>query len=166
MDVLVVRHAIALDKAEAARAGMPDGERPLTREGKRRAKSVARGLAHRVPELAAILTSPLRRAVETADVLARRYPTAAYIETAALTPDAEPAALEQVLATHAVQPVVAVIGHEPHLSGWVSWCLTGDERPIVELRKSGACLLHFDGAPARGTGRLMWLLTPGIARRL
>lgn len=166
MDVLVVRHAIALDRAEAEAQGVPEAERPLTSEGRTRMKGVARGLAKRVPELGALISSPWLRAKETAALLAARYRGLDCIETEALLPEAEPQALRQVLLEHAHHGVVAVVGHEPHLSGWVSWCLTGETRPLLALRKGGACLLRFDGPLAAGGGRLEWLLTPALARRL
>jgi phosphohistidine phosphatase len=164
--VLVVRHAIALDKAEAQRVGMPDSERPLTREGRERMKAVARGLGKRVPDVSVIFTSPWLRATETAELLRRRYSEIGWVQSEALLPGAEPSALASALSEHGYDGVLAVVGHEPHLSGWVSWCLTGDTRPILELRKGGACLLRFPTdvvAPAQA--QLLWLTTPGIARR-
>lgn len=166
MDVLVVRHGVALDRVEAESQGVTEAERPLTAEGQRRTKGVARGLSKRVPEVAVLISSPLLRARQTAELLRERYRGLGCIETEALLPDAEPRALEQVLNAHGSQPVVAVVGHEPHLSGWVGWSLTGEQRSIVDLRKGGACLLRFDGAVAAGAGRLHWLLTPALARRL
>jgi phosphohistidine phosphatase len=178
VDVLVVRHAIALDKAEAERLGMPDSERPLTREGRARMKRVARGLGKRVPDLSVLFTSPWRRAVETAELLRKRYAELGWVETQALIPGAEPAALAGAVSERAYEGVVGVVGHEPHLSAWVTWCLTGESRasvevspelerpPVVELRKGGACLLRFPREVAPGRGRLLWLVTSGIARRL
>ena len=167
MEVLVVRHAIALDKAEAQRVGMPDSERPLTPEGRERMKEVARGLAQRVPDISAIFTSPWLRAVETAELLRKRYSDIGWMHNEALLPGTEPSVLASALSQHGYEGVLAVVGHEPHLSGWVSWCLTGDTRPILELRKGGACLLRFPTdvvVPAQA--QLLWLMTPGIARKL
>ena len=166
MEVLVVRHGIALDKAEAQRVGMPDHERPLTREGRERMKGVARGLAKRVPDISVIFTSPWVRAVETAELLRQRYSEIGWVQSEALLPEAEPAALASALSEHGYPGVLAVVGHEPHLSGWISWCLTGDTRPVLELRKGGACLLRFPGnVVASRQAQLLWLMTPGIARR-
>jgi phosphohistidine phosphatase len=88
------------------------------------------------------------------------------LESDALVPGAEPDALLAELAAFAADPVVAVVGHEPHLSGWVSWCLTGSLEPLLELGKGGACLLRFAEGLGRGRARLLWLVTPGILRRL
>jgi phosphohistidine phosphatase len=186
VNVLVVRHAVALDQDEANERGMPDAERPLTKKGRRRMKRVARGLARSVPSLAAIFSSPWRRAVETAELLQARFEGLRNLETDALLPDAEPEALAQCLTEclterlggSPARALVAVVGHEPHLSEWVSWCLVGPRssggaprriielRPSIELRKGGACSLRFAGAVGPGLGQLLWLMTPAVLRQL
>ena len=166
MKVLVVRHAIALDRAEAERIGIPDSERPLTREGRERMKAVARGLVQRVPDISVIFTSPWLRATETAELLRRRYSDIGWVQSEAVLPGTDPSALARALSGHGYEGALAVVGHEPHLSGWVSWCLTGDTRPILELRKGGACLLRFPtDVVASAQAQLLWLLTPGLARK-
>jgi phosphohistidine phosphatase len=99
-------------------------------------------------------------------LLERAYGRLQRLESEALIPGAEPAALVAELSAYAVDPAVAVVGHEPHLSQWVSWCLTGSLEPVVELRKGGACLLSFGEGLGAGRARLLWLMTPGILRRL
>ena len=166
MEVLVVRHALALDKDEASQQGLPDRDRPLTTDGKTRMRRIARALASRAPEVTALVTSPWRRAVETGDLLQRAYGRLQRLESEALIPGADPATLAAELSAYAADPAVAVVGHEPHLSGWVSWCLTGSLEPLVELRKGGACLLAFSHELGAGRARLLWLMTPAILRRL
>jgi phosphohistidine phosphatase len=83
-----------------------------------------------------------------------------------LIPGADPETLAAQLSTHAAEPAVALVGHEPHLSGWVSWCLTGSLDSIIELKKGGACLLRFSDMIAPRRARLIWLMTPAALRRL
>jgi len=198
VDVLVVRHALALDKDEANELGVPDAERPLTKDGRRRMKGVARGHARSVPNLSVLFSSPWRRAIETTELLRARckgrglmtqglmtegvMTKGKVVETDALLPDAEPEALAECLAGTPipggpVNAAVAVVGHEPHLSSWVSWCLTGGRnpnierpslqlRPILQLRKGGACLLRFEDAVGPSRGKLLWLMTPAVLRQL
>jgi phosphohistidine phosphatase len=166
MDVMVVRHAPALDRDEASRQGLSDHERPLTTEGTTKMKRIARGLVSRAPDISVLMTSPWRRAVETGDLLQKAYGRSHRLETEALIPGAEPNALLEQVSTFAADPVVAVVGHEPHLSSWVSWCLTGSLEPVVELRKGGACLLRFGEALGAGRARLLWLMTPAVLRRI
>jgi phosphohistidine phosphatase len=165
VDVLVVRHAVALDKDEAKRLGVPDADRPLTSEGRRRMKRVARGLVRSIPSLSVVFTSPWRRALETAGLLGARLDGVRSVKTDALLPDAEPETLAQLLADTAADSI-AIVGHEPHLSGWVGWCLTASTSALVELRKGGACLLRFEDAPGPGCGKLLWLMTPALLRKL
>ncbi len=166
MEVIVVRHGVAMDRQEALAEGMADEDRPLTSKGQRRMKEAAKGLVAIAPEVVLVLSSPLRRAVETADIVRRAYDDVEYAETPALRPEAEPQELAQFLAESASAPTALVVGHEPHLSRWVSWCMTGEGRPVLSLRKGGACLLSFEDAPSAAKGRLAWLAPPSVLRRI
>jgi phosphohistidine phosphatase len=166
MDVLVIRHGIALEREEALAQSMSDRDRPLTDRGRSRTKRVAKRLSSCSPPISAIFTSPLRRATETAKIVAREYGKLEPAETAALLPDAEPPELAAFLAENASSSPVAVVGHEPHLTRFVGFCLTGESRTMMDLGKAGACLIRFDDAPGAGIGRLLWLIPPSILRRL
>jgi phosphohistidine phosphatase len=167
MDIVVVRHGIALERDEAAKLAMADAERPLTEKGRRRMKRSARGVAHLVPAAELVLSSPLVRAAETAKIVRRAYDgDVGYSEDGSLLPDAAPSDLAAALADGPTAPIVVVVGHEPHLGRFVGWALTGQAREFVELEKGGACLLRFEGAPGAGIGRLIWLLSPKQLRRV
>ena len=73
MRLLIVRHAIAEDRVAFAATGKDDDERPLTEEGRSRMEQGARGLRQLVPALDLVATSPLVRAVQTAEILAGAY---------------------------------------------------------------------------------------------
>ena len=166
MDVLVVRHGIAMEREDAQAIGITEAERPLTPKGRKRMKGAARGLSHLVPDLSAILTSPYRRAAETAEFVRKAYGCANTEETETLLPDTDPEELCQILAARPANGVVAVVGHEPHLGRFIGYCLYGELKSPFELKKGGACLLQFTDAPAAGTGRLSWFLPPRFLRRL
>ena len=165
MKLLIVRHGQAGDRERFAAAGQPDELRPLTKEGAREMKAIARALHRVVATIDTLATSPLVRARQTADVIAKEY-GASIVETAALEPGSRFEAFEAWARRGATGTVTAVVGHEPHLSGLVAWLVgdAGDAR--VDLKKAGACLLEFDGLPTRGSGTLRWLLSPGVIRRL
>ncbi len=163
-ELLVVRHGIALGREDAAAAELDDRERPLTRRGRERTTLVAEALAKRKPRLDAIFTSPLRRARETAELLADACGGLNCVETTSLLPDADPRELAEFLSERTVPRTIAVVGHEPHLGCFVGWSLTGERRSVIELRKAGTCLLRFEGAPRAGEGRLIWLLSPALMR--
>jgi phosphohistidine phosphatase len=166
MELVVVRHGIAMDRDMALEQAMADKDRPLTAKGRSRMKRIAKGMRRAVPNLISIFSSPLLRAVETAEIVATEYGDAPCARTPALLPEADPDELVPVLAGETGNAPLAVVGHEPHLSRFVTWCLAGDRSPLVELKKGGSCLLRFDGAPARGSGRLIWLAPPAILRHI
>jgi phosphohistidine phosphatase len=167
MRLLVIRHAIAVDREEFAATGEPDERRPLTRKGRRRMRRAARGLCRLVPHLDVIATSPLTRALETARIVTRAYGTKHPPATVdALAPDAPFEDIRDWLRARPANATVAIVGHEPHLSTLVAWLLTGRERALFELTKGGACLLAFDDDVAESKGRLCWLARAGHLRRV
>lgn len=167
MDLLVIRHAIAQDKAEFARTGRDDAQRPLTDDGREKMRHAAAGLRTLAPELASLAASPLVRAAQTAEIVAAAYDSPPEIETAdVLAPGSAYDDFARWLGRQDIDGTLAVVGHEPHLGGLVTWLLTGGDESRTPLRKGGAALLTFDGAPSRGRAQLIWLLTPGILRRL
>ena len=166
MRLLVIRHAAAMDKEKFARTGRSDSERPLTKDGRKDMARVARGLRAVVPELDVLSPSPLVRARETAEVVARAYRMDVSPATRALDPDARPSAFVRWLARHSTTDTVAVVGHEPHLGMLVTWLLTGVSTSHIEMRKGGACLLDFDATPKRANATLEWLMTPAQLQRV
>jgi phosphohistidine phosphatase len=165
MDVIVVRHAIAEDRETFAATGRPDGERPLIDDGAKRMARGARGLGRVAGGIERIGTSPLTRADQTARILAKAL-DAPVVTVPALGNDYSPAALDAWLAEQAGVETVAVVGHEPDLGAWVARAIHGDGAAPMPIRKGGACLLRFAGAPGPGGAELAWFLPPKVLRRL
>ena len=164
MELLIIRHAIAEDGAETTRS---DDERRLTTEGRKKMRLGARGLTRVVPDLAVLASSPLVRARQTADIVARAYGGLDVTTAAELAPDGSPNAVAAWLNRRRADGVVALVGHEPALSNLVSWLLSGAARPLIEMKKGAACLLAFPGGKAGpGTAVLRWALTPAQLRDL
>lgn len=88
MKLLVIRHAIAMERGEFAATGNPDDLRPLTEKGARKMARIARGLKNEVETLDILATSPLTRAVETARIVADAYDMGEAQTTDALVPEA------------------------------------------------------------------------------
>jgi phosphohistidine phosphatase len=172
MNVLLVRHAIAEDRQTFAKTGEDDGARPLTARGRRRMRSAARGLRRVAPKIDLLATSPLTRAVQTAEIVAAAYGGLKIVEAPQLAPDGSVDALLKWL--HAMlkwlqerkgDGTVALVGHEPQLGVFVSWLLTGLQESFVEFKKGGACMLELEQVrPGRAT--LLWHLRPSHLRRL
>jgi len=166
MRLLVVRHAIAEDRADYGRSHKDDSARPLTPEGRRKMARGALGLKQIVPELDVLATSPYKRALETAEIIADAYGGLAVDRVPELAPGAGVERVVGWLAGRHAQGVVAIVGHEPDLSRLVCALLVGANGPFLELRKGAACLLEFSGAVGAGAAALDWFLGPKHLRRL
>jgi phosphohistidine phosphatase len=162
MELLIVRHAPAGSREEFAETGQSDDVRPLTKTGVRDMQDVARGLRGILPTIDSVVTSPLVRARQTADIVAEAYDVQV-VESDALRPEAEFGSFVNWVRRKSTDDVIAAVGHEPHLSGLVAYLIGDSGDAAIDLKKGGAAFLEFDGPPARGKGRLRWLITPKIA---
>ena len=165
MRLLLIRHAIALERDEFARTGKDDALRPLTDDGRKRMKLAARGLRELVPDIDLLATSPLTRAAQTGAILDSVYGGLKEAEIAELSPGGSPQGFLAWLKRQKAG-TVAVVGHEPDLSRLATWLLTGKEGCFLAFRKGGAALLELSGKPAPGGAKLLWALTPAQLRSL
>lgn len=169
IQIILFRHGIALDSADAEAAGIREQDRPLTRQGIDRTGEAAIGLRRVADSVELIAHSPLARARQTADILAAAYPSARRAETRALRPGTAAESLAQTVAQRmrrGADGAAVLVGHEPDLGQWAGWALTGKAQAPFSLKKAGACLLEFDAAIEAGRARLVWLLPAGVLRRL
>lgn len=160
--VYLVRHAIAADRGEAF---PDDGKRPLTEKGITRFRQVVAGLTELDVEIDVVLTSPLVRARQTADLLAtglRSSPRV--VETVALAPGASYQSVLDELAMLSDQDAIALVGHEPGI-GQLAARLIGTRHPL-EFKKGGVCRIDLNALPPVAPGRLAWFATPRILRGL
>lgn len=162
MEIIFLRHAPAGEREDWAKTGRPDSERPLTPEGRKRAREAAKGLARLIETADLVATSPWDRAKETAGLAAKAL-GAPLVESNFLLPHRSPASLAGWLSGLEGERVV-LVGHEPHLSRVISWLL-GSARTVVALKKSQAVLLEAPKAAA-GAAVLAWSLPPKVLRRL
>ncbi len=149
MDLLIVRHAIAFERDP--HRWSDDGTRPLTPEGKRRAKKAADGLKRFTNPPDRLLTSPLVRARQTAQILtdAAGWPRAE--EVRELLPEEAPQALLTLLGKDRSK-LVAVVGHQPGLGHLLSTCLLAESRePTHRPEEKCGCLRVVSGFGTRRT---------------
>jgi phosphohistidine phosphatase len=165
MKLLLIRHAIAEEREDFAKTGKDDRLRPLTDEGRKRMKQVARGLQGIAPEIDLLATSPLTRAAQTGAIVDSVYGGLKEVEIEELSPESTPNDFLRWLRKQKAE-CIAAVGHEPSISLILSWLLTGSERRIFAFRKGGACLLDFPDEVGAGTATLVWALTPGQLRDL
>lgn len=166
MKLLIIRHGIAEDRDAFASTGKSDDLRPLTAEGRIKMAHSAEGLREVAPDISLLAASPLVRAHETAEIVGRAYGIEVRSTTDSLRPDAPLDEFLDWVRDRGEQAVVAVVGHEPHLSTLATWLISGIEKSRIEMKKGGACLLAFDGAPSAGSATLDWLMHPAHLRAI
>jgi phosphohistidine phosphatase len=155
--VTLIRHAEAGDDAPR------DESRALTARGRADARRLGRALARRGVRFTTIVTSPLVRAVQTAEIVAAatefrgRMPA-----TDVLVPEASAGDVVAFLAKIAEEKSVALVAHEPILSA-VAAALTRKGR-YPALRKAEALRIRLPDGPA-AAGSLRWRIDGGTGKR-
>ena len=135
----------------------PDDERPLTDFGKKEVRQVAKFLNRLKVKPDLVVTSPLPRALQTAEVAAEQLKTKLR-QDEALEPGFGISELRTVLKRHRSK-VLVLVGHEPDFSSVIS-ALTG---AFLKLSKAGVALIDID--PETEKGRLLWLFPSKFARK-
>ena len=161
-ELYLVRHGLAEERGDA---WPDDTKRPLTDEGISRMRKAARGLARLGVSVEVVLTSPLVRARQTAEILAGALdPRPSLVNVDSLAPDGAYASVVADLEKHARKNCIALVGHEPMIGELVAR-LIGSRHPI-EFKKGAVCRVDIEDVPPVGPGDLRWLLTPKILRAL
>lgn len=162
LELYLVRHAIAAERGDEY---PDDSKRPLTSQGMSRFRREAKALDTLGVSIAVILTSPLTRTRQTAEILAESVKgKPSVVATDALAPGGTPASVIQEVGKHARKGSIALVGHEPNL-GELAARLIGARAPI-EFKKGAICRIDFDVLPPKGTGMLRWFVTPRMLRKL
>ena len=157
-----IRHGLAEARGDA---WPDDAKRPLTDEGMSRLRKAARGLARLGVKVEVVLSSPLVRARQTAELLAGGFdPRPSIVNVDSLAPDGTYAAVIADLEKHARKSRIALVGHEPMI-GELAARLIGSRHPI-EFKKGAVCRIDVEDLPPAGPGDLRWMLTPKILRAL
>jgi phosphohistidine phosphatase len=153
MQLFVIRHGIAED----AEPGQDDADRALTKDGKKKLKAVARGMREHDWKLDAVLTSPWRRAAQTAAIITKRDAIATDLLTRSPRSDL------LGLVAHAGERV-GVVGHEPWLGELIAWLVFGDTRhgDVFAIKKASVAILEGEAVPGGMT--LHALLPPRVLR--
>ena len=158
----LVRHAIAAERGDKY---PDDTKRPLTRKGMRRMRDTVRGFATLNPDIDLVLTSPLVRARQTADILIGGLSPAPALETCpALAPGHAPAEVGDALSHVGSRRIIALVGHEPDLGLLAAW-LIGAREPLV-FKKGSIARIDVPALPPARDGQLVWLATPRMLRGL
>ena len=166
MKIIIVRHAIAMERVDWSRDHNTDHDRTLTAKGEDRMRLGATGLRKIIPQMDYILTSRYDRAAGTARILHDSYPEAILEEEPELEPGGDFDNLIDKVSQYAPASVVALVGHEPDLSALMGRLLTGQNISLGYLKKGAAVLINFYSTPQRERGNLEWSLPPSVLRAL
>jgi phosphohistidine phosphatase len=155
-----LRHGIAVEPDEWTG---PDFDRPLTRVGVERLKCEARAIADLSLQLDVIVTSPLLRARQTAEIVADRLKLRdEIVEDERLAGGFDARRLSEILDEHDKAEAIMLVGHEPTMSATIGQII-GDAN--VELKKAAlAGVALSDASATRGT--LICLIPPKVLSRL
>ena len=162
MNLYLMRHADAGVRRENPTL---DAKRGLVKEGKQQCMLMAGVLAGLKAQIDVIVASPLKRARQTAQFVATELGFEQPILTSeALSPEADFAAFQQLLAEHAGREGMLVVGHNPTLHQFTGRLISGNGMPAgggsVRLRKGSMVRIDLARRPAQ----LQWLIDPRLAR--
>lgn len=160
MALYLVRHGIAERKALVTRK--TERERRLTPKGAAKMRRIAAPLRTRGVRVDRILTSPMRRARQTALILAEGLK---YKRSLVVAPHLGPEGSLESLVHHVNTECtncrrVLLVGHEPSLSTLISILVSGRSGMRITMKKGGLCKLSVSGLRLGKCAALDWLLTP------
>jgi phosphohistidine phosphatase len=159
-ELYLIRHGVAEERGDT---WPDDSKRPLTDDGAARLRKSARGLVRMDVGFDVILTSPLVRARQTAEILAAAFPSRpAIVVVDSLAPGGSYQAFLMDLEKQSRRGRIALVGHEPGI-GELAAKLVGS-RHALSLKKGAVCRIDVDVLPPAGPGALRWLATPRMLR--
>ena len=150
-----------------ADAGVPrenpklDNKRGLIKEGKEQCMLMARMLSALKVQVDVIVSSPLKRALQTAQFVGTELGYEAKVEvSSALGPDGDFAAFQKLVEKYADREGVLIVGHNPNLFKFLGRIITGNGGAGVRMRKGSVARIDMDKHPPL----LQWLIDPRTAR--
>lgn len=165
MDLILIRHAKAGD---ADPNTWPDDRlRPLTVVGVSEQRAAARAMKKMGITFDFLVTSPLVRAVQTAEVVVEVYKWKEPPQVAdEIGPSCTAAGVAKLLAKFPPDSTVALVGHEPSFSRVAAGFIAPSGEVAIELKKSGVIGIAFEGPAEVGAGTLEFHHRPGQIRKL
>jgi len=140
-----------------------DERRPLDEDGILQARYMGRLLTNLDVQVDQIITSPLKRARQTASLVANElaFETAIQVDEA-LRPEAEFQQFQAMVARYGKYDAIMVVGHNPSFTEFLSKTIVRTGAAQVEFKKGAVAKVEMHGR----VGTLHWLITPKIARSL
>ena len=159
MDVYLLRHGIA----ENGRPGMPDADRELTSEGRKKLRETMRFARGGGVQPDYIVTSPYARALQTAKIAAEVLEHSKdLIQSQALVPHSRPELVWDEVRLHRDVSQLLLVGHEPLFSSLASYLLDAPSLRI-DFKKGAIMRIEIDQFGPKPRGVLRWLISPKMA---
>jgi len=164
-ELYIMRHGIAVMRGVTSM--IDDAKRTLTAEGKEKMREIASVLVRAGLEADWIVSSPLVRAAETAEIVGEAQSSKPPLDLCdALRPGGDPEALITFLAKRSNRRHVLVVGHEPDLGELAARLIGAGRNANMPFKKGGCCLITFSEFPPKSPGRLVWWLPPRVMKKL
>jgi phosphohistidine phosphatase len=161
MDVFLLRHAEAELLGETNQ--FRDEARALTEDGRKQMRNAAFGLHNLHVKFDLIVSSPLIRARQTAEIVAEVFKHQESIAIwEELSPGVRPASLFERIKTKGPRNSILLVGHEPDMGTIASFLLVGSSKVSIPFKKAGLCRIEVDEIPPILPGTLKWMLTPKV----
>ena len=164
-ELYILRHGIAV---EPGTPGIPDDQRPLTAKGQKRMHEIARGFRRLDLSLDRIVTSPLPRARETAEIVADELDAEDRLESADILTAGSDAGSIHTWLRERTEDRLMMVGHNPALSDLITLLVFGKKKlgpQICDLKKGAIAALQ-PSASSPDRYDLLWIATPRLIRRL
>lgn len=163
MVIYFLRHANAGSKHFSDPA--KDEKRPLDKIGEQQSQEVGRALAFIGVTASVVISSPLTRALQTANIVAQEIGyEEKIVQDAALRPEATFEQFKALINRHKDKPAIMVVGHDPSMTEFVNRALSGGAPlAVVEMKKGSVAKVEKE---LRHPAVLRWLLTPKVVQRI
>jgi phosphohistidine phosphatase len=161
-ELYVIRHAVAEERGES---WPDDAKRPLSEDGASRMRKAARGLDRLGVTVDVVVTSPLVRTKQTAEIVAAALnPKPPVVTAESLAPDGTYQEIITDLEKQAKRTRIAIVGHEPGIGEFAARLI--GSRHSIPFKKGAICRIDVDALPPSGPGDLRWMLTTRILRSI
>jgi len=159
MELYLLRHGIAEDR----KPGRPDAERALTADGRDKLRRVLKRARSAGVAPSLILSSPYKRALETAAVAAEELGyKGKIVKSQTLVPEGSPAEVWQEIRSRKGEDAILLASHEPLMSALAAFLLDSPALQ-VDMKKAALLRVDCDSAGSQPRGVLKWMLTPALA---
>jgi phosphohistidine phosphatase len=164
LDIFILRHGDANTQTKKL---IDDSKRSLSENGIREIESVSRLFAEFEMRFDFVLSSPLKRARQTSDIILKGQKKCELVELNELKPEGNLEELCKKLAKHVEGSVILIVGHNPLLTNLTNYIVGSNHLPSgISLKTGGLIKIKTTSFEPKLRGHLEWLLTPKLIRKV